>query len=456
MNSTSGSSAPDICRLEFVMDVGNIAWWEMNCETGAVWFHRRKTDMLGYEPEQFTHYTDFTALLHPDDLEPTMEAMRKHLAGVRSEYRIEYRIKAKTGEYRWFEDIGRISSRDDAGRPRVMTGIVLDITARKQAEEAAGVSEERFRKMFHGHSAVQLVIDPETGAIIDANEAAASFYGWPVGELKQMRIQQINDLPPDAVKDRMISAIAAPNARFEFRHRRADGSSREVEVHSNRVEIAGRACLYSIIHDITERKQTEEALRAAHDRLRHAEEFARFGHWEFSLDERIICASDGAARVYGFSNTEIPLSVVQDCVLPEYRPSLDHALRDLIEQNVPYDQEFKIHRVSDGEIVHVHSKAEYDVQTRMVFGVVQDITERQLIEEERELLIEELQHAIEQVRTLKGIVPICTACKKIRDDRGYWEQVEAYVARHTDAQFSHGICPECAKKLYGKYLSDED
>jgi hypothetical protein len=92
----------------------------------------------------------------------------------------------------------------------------------------------------------------------------------------------------------------------------------------------------------------------------------------------------------------------------------------------------------------------------MVFGVVQDITERQLIEEERELLIEELQHAIEQVRTLKGIVPICTACKKIRDDRGYWEQVEAYVARHTDAQFSHGICPECAKKLYGKYLSDED
>jgi len=53
-------------------------------------------------------------------------------------------------------------------------------------------------------------------------------------------------------------------------------------------------------------------------------------------------------------------------------------------------------------------------------------------------------------------VPICASCKKIRDDRGYWEEVEAYVTRHTDAQFSHGICPECAQKIYNEFLSDEE
>jgi PAS domain S-box-containing protein len=325
----------------------------------------------------------------------------------------------QSGAYRWFQDVGRISRRDEAGRPVTVTGVVIDITDRRRTEEELNAGEERFRKMFHGHSAVKLVIDPETGAIVDANEAAAGFYGWSVDDLKRMRIQQINELPPDVVKDRMVSAAGASNARFEFRHRRADGSIREVEVYSNRVEIAGRPYLYSIIHDITERKRAEEALRAAHDRMRHAEEFARYGHWELSLDDRIMRASDGALRIYGAPAAAAPLAAIQQCVLPEYRSVLDRALRDLVEQRVPYDQEFKIRRLSDGEIVYVHSKAEYDARTRKVFGVVQDITERKRIEDEREHLIGELQGAIEQVKTLSGILPICSSCKKIRDDEGY-------------------------------------
>ena len=156
----------------------------------------------------------------------------------------------------------------------------------------------------------------------------------------------------------------------------------------------------------------------------------------------------GAARIYGFVSTDMPLSAVQACVIPEHRPVLDRALRDLVEQNVPYDREFTIRRATDGEMVHVHSRAEYDPRTNTVFGVVQDITDRKRIEEERERLIVELRQALEQVRTLRGIVPICSSCKKIRDDRGYWEQVEAYVAKHTDAKFSHGICPDCEGRLY--------
>jgi len=74
-----------------------------------------------------------------------------------------------------------------------------------------------------------------------------------------------------------------------------------------------------------------------------------------------------------------------------------------------------------------------------------------MAEAEREKLIESLTHALDDVKTLRGIVPICASCKRIRDDAGYWSQVETYVARHTEAQFSHGCCPECAKKLYPEY-----
>jgi PAS domain S-box-containing protein len=87
-------------------------------------------------------------------------------------------------------------------------------------------------------------------------------------------------------------------------------------------------------------------------------------------------------------------------------------------------------------------------------GIARDITERKRAEEEREKLVKELQNALAQVKTLSGLIPICASCKKIRDDKGYWNQLESYIISRSDAQFSHGICPECAKKLYGEFLHD--
>jgi hypothetical protein len=68
---------------------------------------------------------------------------------------------------------------------------------------------------------------------------------------------------------------------------------------------------------------------------------------------------------------------------------------------------------------------------------------------------ESLQNAMDEIKTLKGILPICASCKKIRDDKGYWNQIESYLRDHTEAEFSHGICPECAKKLYPDYFKEE-
>ncbi|MBU1545441.1 MAG: HAMP domain-containing protein [Proteobacteria bacterium] len=81
-----------------------------------------------------------------------------------------------------------------------------------------------------------------------------------------------------------------------------------------------------------------------------------------------------------------------------------------------------------------------------------EITERKELEQEREKLIAKLQEALAQVKTLSGFLPICASCKKIRDDSGYWKQIESYLSDHADVTFSHGICPDCAKKLYGDFI----
>jgi PAS domain S-box-containing protein len=84
-----------------------------------------------------------------------------------------------------------------------------------------------------------------------------------------------------------------------------------------------------------------------------------------------------------------------------------------------------------------------DPAERVIYSVARDITDRKQAEAEREKLVEQLQAALAEVRTLRGIVPICSYCKNIRDDENYWQTVEAYISTHTDTQFTHGICPAC-------------
>lgn len=85
-------------------------------------------------------------------------------------------------------------------------------------------------------------------------------------------------------------------------------------------------------------------------------------------------------------------------------------------------------------------------------GVARDVTERKRMEVEREKLILELKEALLRVRTLSGLLPICSSCKKIRDDDGRWQPLEDYVREHSEAEFTHTICPECAKKTYPNYF----
>ncbi len=92
------------------------------------------------------------------------------------------------------------------------------------------------------------------------------------------------------------------------------------------------------------------------------------------------------------------------------------------------------------------STSKGDIVGRMASFI--DITKRKEIENDREQLIKKLQHALDTIKILRGIIPICASCKKIRDDKGFWKQLETYLIEHSEAIFTHGICPECSDRLY--------
>jgi PAS domain-containing protein len=116
------------------------------------------------------------------------------------------------------------------------------------------------------------------------------------------------------------------------------------------------------------------------------------------------------------------------------------------------------HEINGKELTLIITARPFKDAKGELIGIVesfQDITNRKILEKEKEKLIEELQASLNKVKLLSGFLPICASCKKIRDDKGYWKQIEAYIKDHSEAEFSHGICPECAKKLYPDLQQEE-
>ncbi len=142
-----------------------------------------------------------------------------------------------------------------------IVSVSRDVTERRKAEKALKESEERFHNMFSQHSAVMLLIEPISGEIIEANNAAEKFYGYSFNQLSKMKIQDINILEPDMVTSKRLEALSYKTNYFIFPHRLANGEVRYVEVHSTPVALNNKKVLFSIIHDVTERQYAEEQLR---------------------------------------------------------------------------------------------------------------------------------------------------------------------------------------------------
>jgi len=129
-------------RLEVSMKAGNLAWWELYLPTGRIEYNENKAKMLGYEAKNFTHYSHFMDIVHPEDYEITMVAMKDHINGIKSSYECEYRIRNSSGDYLWFYDIGKIVENNNGSI--ILNGIVQDITERKHTDFLVKESEERF------------------------------------------------------------------------------------------------------------------------------------------------------------------------------------------------------------------------------------------------------------------------------------------------------------------------
>jgi two-component system cell cycle sensor histidine kinase/response regulator CckA len=266
-------------------------------------------------------------------------------------------------------------------------GTGMDITERTQAEEALRESEERYRSLFHNNHAVMFLINPENGAIMDANPAACDFYGFSQEELLTKTTTDLNTLPPDQVFRAMQKAKAEKQKSFQFQHRLASGEVRDVEVFSGPIRIKRQDLLYSIVHDVTARKKAEEALRESEKRLKEAQELAHLGFWYWNVKTGDVTWSEEVYKIFQLDAKEFTPRIDSIIELSPWSGDRERD-QDLIRKAMEshekgaYEQRFLRPDKSIGYYYSTfQGKYDEDGNLLTIVGTVLDITERKKTEE---------------------------------------------------------------------------
>jgi PAS domain S-box-containing protein len=217
--------------------------------------------------------------------------------------------------------------------------------------------------------------------------------------------------------------------------------------------------IISVSADITDRKHFEEALEHERNLLRTLIDNLPVLIFSKDTEGRYVLNNLPHLRSIGVQRQEDALGKTTfDFNPPELAKQYSEDEMKVVQtgQALYEREELAFHRDTGEQRWHLTSKIPLvDSRGKVtgMVGIASDITERKNAEVERERLIKELQDALADIKTLSGLVPICANCKKIRDDKGFWMQVESYIQERSQARFSHGICPDCMAKLYPGYLT---
>lgn len=352
-----------------------------------MYYSPRMKEIMGVDDTAPDTIGTWAALVHPDDRERVFAALIAHLAQ-RVPYDIEYRIIMKTGECRWIAAKGQ-ALWDETGRPLRMAGSFSDITERKRAETALWESKERFHTLADAMPQQVWTADPD-GSLDYVNQRVLDYFGRPFDQMIGWGWEQVlhpDDLPECRARWARALKTGEPY-EIEFRLLRAsDGSHRW---HLGRAlplrDQAGRIVKwFGSNTDITERKQTEEALRHSEERFRASFRHAAVGMGLVDLTGRILEANQAFSDITGYSEEELKNLTFQDITHPDDRTANLALQQNAIEGKRESFAVEKRYIRKDGEIVWVRVSVGtiHDTQGRVThtIGLIEDITDRRQLEE---------------------------------------------------------------------------
>ncbi len=366
--------------------------------------------ILGYEsPEEFLTLDNVGRQVYanPRDREFLLQQLQIHgeLRG------FECQLRRKDGSLIWVLLSVRATLRGDGGI-LYTEGFIEDVTERRQAVDALADREQMFRQFFEANGSVMLLIDPADGTITDANFAAASYYGHSRQQLMGMKIGEINTLPAGQLSGEWHKAFLQERKYFNFQHRLATGEQRDVEVYSTPIKAVGRALLFSIVHDTTERNRFAAQLAANEERFRKF--FEDNGSVMLLVNPSngvIESGNKAAAAFYGYTQETLsgmPISRIN--LMSEEQ--LAAGLQEAYGKGQMYF--LRRHRLASGEVrdVEVYSTPTVVDGRPMGISIIHDVTSRR--EAEARLIDSEERYRATFEQAAIGILHTSTTGRFLR------------------------------------------
>lgn len=333
MASNGGGDARPIEReshdqFRDALDAMGDGIWDWDMASGHVDYSDRWIASLGYHRDDVKPHVSFVAsIVHPDDKEALSESGQAHIDGHTDYFECEYRLRRKSGSYRWTLGRGRVLERDGEGKALRVLGTNFDITLGREAERLREEKEERSRIIVDTAGCVIMCMDAKF-RILEWNDAAEKIYGWSRAEVQGKNY--VEWFIPEAVRERVTDEI-------------------------RNVLGGGAAIDY----------------------------------------ENPVITRDGTERLLLWN------------------------ARGLVDK---------------------------EGKTSGVLGIAQDITEQRLAERQREIAYREMQVLVERFDALKGLLGVCSVCRKIRDNDGNWSNFDEYMLDSMKVEMSHGYCPTCYER----------
>jgi PAS domain S-box-containing protein len=360
------------------------------------------------------------------------------------------------------------------------------------------IQEEKFSKAFHSAPYALVLTTLPDGRILEVNDSFVTMTGFQYAETIGKTTRDLGLWTRE--EDRLfIIEELAKNKRIqgsEFQFRKKSGESITGLLSAELIMLNNESCVQTSISDITENRKArdiissrlrlfefatthslEELLQKTLDEVEDLTQ-SSIGFYHFvekdqetillqawsTRTEKEFCQAEGKGSHYPISKAGVWVDCVyqkQPVIHNDYA-SLDHrkgmppghaeVIRELV---VPIKRADKIVAILGvGNKLSDYTEKDIEIVSYLA-DVAWNIADRKRSEEERARLVFELQETLAKVKTLSGLLPICASCKKIRDDQGYWMQIESYISTHSEAEFSHSFCPDCVQKLYPGLIQDK-
>lgn len=360
----------------------------------------------GYQPaDLLDNRLPYLQLIHPDDLPRVQEEVARHTREMHEVFVQEYRIRCADGRWAWLEDRTRFD-RDERGRVVRITGVLMDITDRHEAQRAQAEQAEQMRRFFELPFIGMAISDPVSKCWVQVNDRLCEILGYPRDELEGASWASMTH-PDDlgANLHHLDEVMSGQRDGYQMAKRfvRKDGAVVEVEMDVRAVREADGSLkhMFTTVQDVTERNRAQETIARSEARLRDAQRIARMGHWELDVGTGKGHWSAETFRLYGFPVTAPPptLERAMAMVHPQDKARILAGLDQVRVAGREFEADYRI-SLASGELRHLHVRAEpvqQDGRVVRLVGTVQDVTDLVQAREERDRLAMVLENTADVV-----------------------------------------------------------